>query len=218
MKTGLRKGMMVLAAVSVGLSLLPGVAQAKRKPISVAKKAAPAKVTAPPSAVPQAPAISADRNQRLLAAHNQERARLGMPALAWSDALSKDAAAWAKHLADTNTFDHAPARTGKNDQGENLWMGTKGAYSAEDMVGAWVAEKSMFKKGRFPHVSTTGNWADVGHYTQLIWRNTSAVGCSVVANRQDDYLVCRYGPPGNWMDQDPFGGQAPSGATKGGGG
>jgi uncharacterized protein YkwD len=219
MKTGLRKGMMLLTAVSVGASLLTGPAQAKRKPpvakpVVVAKAAKKIAVVPPapppPIAIPTAPALPADLNQRLLAAHNRERASLGMPALVWSDTLSKDAAGWARHLADTDTFDHAPSGTGDKDQGENLWMGTKGAYSAEDMVGTWIAEKSIFKKGRFPNVSTTGNWADVGHYTQLIWHNTSAVGCSVVANQKDEYLVCRYGPPGNWMEQDPFGGQKPA--------
>jgi uncharacterized protein YkwD len=216
MKTGLRKGMMLLAAVLAGVSVLPGVVEAKRKPpvskpvvaAKAAKKIAVVQAAPPlPIAIPTASALPANLNQRLLAAHNRERASLGMTALIWSEALSKDAAVWAKHLADTDTFDHAPSGTGKDDQGENLWMGTRGAYSAEDMVGTWIAEKSLFKNGRFPNVSTTGNWADVGHYTQLIWHNTSAVGCSVVANRKDEYLVCRYGPPGNWMDQDPFGGQ-----------
>ncbi|WP_197707084.1 CAP domain-containing protein [Calothrix sp. NIES-3974] len=26
---------------------------------------------------------------------------------------------------------------------------------------------------------STGNWVDVGHYTQIIWRNTTEVGCAI---------------------------------------
>ncbi|MFM9851481.1 MAG: CAP domain-containing protein [Sphingomonadaceae bacterium] len=143
-------------------------------------------------------AAGATVEERLLSAHNAERARLGHAPLRWSVALSKDAAAWAATLAKTNSFDHAK----QSDQGENLWMGSKGDYSPEEMVGLWIDERRLFKPGRFPAVSTTGQWADVGHYTQLIWRSTTMVGCAIASNAADDYLVCRYDPPGNWIGQD----------------
>ena len=76
-------------------------------------------------------------------------------------------------------------------------MGTAGAYSTESMVGSWASEKTMFRRGIFPNVSTTGNWLDVSHYTQMIWRTTTAVGCAVHRARGMDYLICRYSPRGN---------------------
>lgn len=206
MKQLLRKTVLVLV---MGL-MLGGVAEAKRKakPMTAAKPPVQA-VVAPiqkPAPVVAAPAGSvADLNQRWLAAHNRERAAVGVPALAWSEALARDAAIWATHQAKTKSFEHAPLRTGKDDQGENLWMGTKGAFSAEEMIASWIDERKMFKRGRFPTVSTSGNWLDVGHYTQLIWRNTTMIGCAIAANAEDEYLVCRYSPPGNWTGQDPFG-------------
>lgn len=139
--------------------------------------------------------------ERLLAAHNGERLRLKLKPLIWSDKLAKEAAIWAKHQAATDTFEHADT----TDDGENLWMGTRNSYSPEDMVGAWIAERATFKEGRFPNVSTSGNWLDVGHYTQLIWFNTTSVGCARASNQKDEYLVCRYGPPGNWTGQNPLG-------------
>jgi uncharacterized protein YkwD len=139
--------------------------------------------------------------ERLLAAHNGERIRLKLKPLVWSERLAKDAEQWAKHQAATDTFEHSD----KTDDGENLWMGTRNSYTPEDMVGAWLAERVSFKQGLFPKVSTTGNWLDVGHYTQLIWFNTTSVGCARASNQKDDYLVCRYDPPGNWMGQNPFG-------------
>ncbi len=143
--------------------------------------------------------------ERLLSAHNAERATVNMKPLAWSATLATDAQRWAEKLAKSGQFNHADGADNAGNHGENLWMGTRGAYTLEEMVGSWTNEKRMFKPGRFPDVSTTKNWMDVGHYTQLIWHSSRSVGCAIVANRSDDYLVCRYDPPGNWVGQDPFG-------------
>ncbi|HMT43250.1 MAG TPA: CAP family protein [Chakrabartia sp.] len=138
-------------------------------------------------------------NEKLLAAHNAERKALGAPPLVWSDRLARDARTWADTLARTDTFDHAPE--GREPQGENLWMGTRDAYEPAEMVGLWLDERKLYRARRFPDVSTTGNWRDVGHYTQLIWSQTREVGCALAANPESDFLVCRYSPPGNWMGQ-----------------
>ena len=53
-------------------------------------------------------------------------------------------------------------------------MGTHGAFSVEAMVGGWASEKRFFAAGIFPNVSRTGDWEDVGHYTQMIWPTTHA--------------------------------------------
>ncbi len=143
--------------------------------------------------------------ERLLQAHNLERARMGQPALTWSGKLAADALEWAQHLARTSTFDHSAEKPGQEPQGENLWMGSKNAYSPEAMVGAWVEERSMFTAAAFPNISKTGNWIDVGHYSQLVWYNTRQVGCARVPNRADEYLVCRYFPAGNWDGENPLG-------------
>jgi Cysteine-rich secretory protein family len=161
-------------------------------------KVAPAKgLRHPPVLTVEMPSF----DDRVLTAHNQERARLGLKPLVWSNRLASKALNWAKHQAETDTFEH----DADTEDGENLWMGTKGFYRPEEMVGAWTSERALFKLGLFPKNSKTGNWMDVGHYTQLIWFNTTAVGCARVANRTDDYLVCRYDPPGNWMGQNPLG-------------
>ena len=138
---------------------------------------------------------------RLLAAHNAERSRLGQLALVWNTQLADDARKWAQTLAKNGSFEHEQ----QSREGENLWAGTKANYSAEEMVGGWIEEKQYFKAGIFPKVSTSGNWSDVGHYTQLIWYNTARVGCAVAQSTDEDILVCRYDPPGNWIGQNPLG-------------
>ncbi len=140
-----------------------------------------------------------DFAKRIVASHNAERASMGVPALSWSDRLARDAQKWANEMARTRSFEHAT----QTEHGENLWMGTRARFAYEEMVGSWIEEKAMFKRGRFPHVTRTRDWKDVGHYTQLIWGNTTHVGCAIASSPEDDYLVCRYGPPGNWDGQDP---------------
>ena len=134
---------------------------------------------------------------RLLAAHNRERARMGIAPLQWDPALAAAAASYGPALARIGRLQHSP-RAGRDGQRENLWMGTRGAFSPEQMVGNWIAEKSYYRPGMpFPHVSRTGNWADVAHYTQVVWRGTTHVGCAIHRSKQWDYLICRYSPPGN---------------------
>ncbi len=58
-------------------------------------------------------------------------------------------------------------------------------------------EKRLFFPGAFPNVSRTGNWVDVAHYTQMIWKGTTHVGCAIYRDGAWDYLICRYSPPGN---------------------
>ena len=133
---------------------------------------------------------------RLLAAHNRERARLGVPRLMWSERLSAEAQAWATYLAQRRAFHHSNRKT-RGGSGENLWMGTTGYYSAEDMIGAFLEEGRDFRPGLFPNVSRTGNWDDVSHYTQLIWPTTQTVGCAIARGGGNEVLVCRYWPKGN---------------------
>jgi hypothetical protein len=139
------------------------------------------------------PEPSQDFAGRVLTLHNRERANMGLPPLRWSTRLSQEAGSWASSLANRGAFEHS----GQGDFGENLWMGSAEWFSPEQMVGAFLSERDAFRPGRFPHVSRTGNWTDVGHYTQVIWPQTQAVGCAIARSRGQDVMVCRYWPAGN---------------------
>jgi Cysteine-rich secretory protein family len=151
----------------------------------------------------QRSATNSNVAQAILDRHNFYRNQVGVPQLSWSPKLERDAQNWANHLASLggNQLIHSQERDGA---GENLWMGTSGAYGFTQMVDGWGEEKQYFKPGNFPDVSTTGNWTDVGHYTQMVWRNTTEVGCAVASAGGNDILVCRYAPPGNYMGEKPF--------------
>jgi hypothetical protein len=133
----------------------------------------------------------------MIASHNEARRQYGAGPLVWDAALARDAAAYADRLARTNRFEHDKQAGRQVRQGENLFMGTRGAYSYGEMIGLLIDERRYFRPGRFPDVSRTGSVWHVGHYTQVIWPASQRVGCATTANGSNEYLVCRYLPAGN---------------------
>lgn len=162
-----------------------------------------AAVVAAVPAAGQSQSFASQFPARIIAAHNAERARAGVSPLIWDSALGAAAATYAQQLARTSRFAHSDRRA-RPGVGENLWMGSRGIYSIETMIEGWSSEKRWFHAGVFPNVSRTGNWADVGHYTQMIWPATTRVGCAIASTALTDYLVCRYANKGN-IDGRPVG-------------
>lgn len=172
----------------VGLLLLAACARAPEPPERVVE---PRIIEAP------APRGSLLLRQAMLAGHDRARDAIGVAPLAWSDTLAASARGYAETMARTGRFAHAVQSMGMDREGENLWMGTRGAYRFDEMIGHWVAERRDFANLPVPQSSRTGRWESVGHYAQIVWRGTTQVGCGFASNRTDDYLVCRYNPPGN---------------------
>ncbi|MDQ2878718.1 MAG: CAP domain-containing protein [Pseudomonadota bacterium] len=152
------------------------------------------------------PALRGDAllRQAMLEGHNAARAAVGEPPLAWDAGLAADAAAYARTLARTGEFRHADQPIDMRREGENLFTGTRDAYSYREMVDLWVAEKADFVNRPTPDFSRGGRWENVAHYTQIVWRGTTRIGCALASNATDDYLVCRYSPPGNVVGQAAF--------------
>ena len=135
--------------------------------------------------------------QFVLAAHNDERKRWHVPPLSWDEGLARDARAYALRLTQLGYLQHASMAGSSDPQGENLWMGTRGAFSYGQMMDGFLDERSEYIAGAVPNISRTGNWTDTGHYSQIIWRTTTSVGCATASSPDFDYLVCRYWPAGN---------------------
>jgi uncharacterized protein YkwD len=145
----------------------------------------------------------------ILAVHNRERAAVGVPPLVWSDKLAADAKLYAEHLVATGKFDHPSAEwvaahpTGP--EGENLAGNHRlppvspSPSSIARMEQGWIAEKDSYQG----YPSQTGD-TTTGHYTQMVWRDTTAVGCGYASAGGYDVLSCRYSPPGNIIGQKPY--------------
>jgi uncharacterized protein YkwD len=132
---------------------------------------------------------------QMLALQNKARAEVGSPPLQWDPELAQAATSYAAQLASGVPYVHS-SRAGREKVRENPSMGRPGE-TASQMIQVWLNEKRNFIAGIFPNVSRTGNWYDVGHYSQMIWSITTRVGCGTGKGAKFEYLVCRYSPPGN---------------------
>ncbi|KAF2685339.1 PR-1-like protein, partial [Lentithecium fluviatile CBS 122367] len=112
------------------------------------------------------------------------------PSLKWSNDLASQAQAWANHLADIGDLQHDP----NAGAGENLFGGSGAEYSFSDAVDSWVNEKANYHGENIPD----GDFASYGHYTQVIWPETTQVGmASATGSNGWTYIVGRYLSSGN---------------------
>lgn len=138
--------------------------------------------------------LSVNDIQLLVDTHNEWRADVGVGDLRWSPELAQVAAKWAKELKNNKcAFEHS-----KYQYGENLFMGTAGAFDAKYVVDSWGSEKEDYNyvKNKCRKVC--------GHYTQMVWKSTTKVGCAKITCDGMDIWVCEYDPPGNYVGQKPY--------------
>ena len=146
--------------------------------------------------------------QQILDAHNVYRKELGIQPLTWSADLANFAQRWANELASNKDcrLAHRPQDNGsawKQLYGENIYSGggTSWAPTILDAIAGWGEEKDNFD---FTTKNCKGSQS-CGHYTQLVWRNTTAVGCAIAkCSNGNVIVVCNYNPGGNWVGEPAF--------------
>lgn len=146
--------------------------------------------------------LSPEEAGKIVSLHNQVRAEVGVGPLRWSEDVAGYAQQWADHLAATRCgMEHRP-RSGKWQQryGENLFIGTASHYGTSDAVRAWEREKSSYRGGA---IQASG-FSAIGHYTQMVWRDTTRIGCATAVCRGNLIVVCNYDPPGNFLGRRPY--------------
>lgn len=135
-------------------------------------------------------------SDEILAAHNAARKKVGTPALVWSDALAKVAQQWADTLIANGKFEHRP----NPQHGENLFEIRGGNASSAQVIADWVGEQKDYDAA----ANKCNFGAVCGHFTQVVSKSSTQVGCAKAGDARREVWVCNYDPPGNWAGERPF--------------
>lgn len=122
--------------------------------------------------------------------------------LRWSPSLAQTAQSWANQC----TWQHS----GTPGLGENLYAAAPWSAAQTAAATSWASE--------FPYYNYAANTCaageQCGHYTQMVWRGTTHVGCAIRNCSTGTpfgpqfpnwtIVVCNYSPPGNYIGQRPY--------------
>uniref|UniRef100_V5ID09 Putative scp gapr-1 like scp-like extracellular protein n=2 Tax=Ixodes ricinus TaxID=34613 RepID=V5ID09_IXORI len=136
-----------------------------------------------------------DFHQLCRKAHNHYRAKHHALPLKSNTTLYLLARGWAKKLAIQDDPKNVTHRPGKG-LGENIYWMTRSQPPYEKY--ATLAVEAWYKESENYTYSPGGYSPDTAHFTQLVWKSTTEVGCGYnVSNSGTIYVVCNYRPQGN---------------------
>ena len=182
--------------------------------------------------MPKVKIIKADKptnelEQAILDRHNYYRKIAGIKPLVWNHGIAINAYQWAKKLQSQHcemkhsSNDFRSNKAGFNYLGENLHLLYSSApvsISKKNIEGAadgWYGEIANYqysRKNDFEYCPkrNTVSHGQIGHFTQLMWENSQALGCAAVQCDSNTKLlvVCQYGEGGNYVGEKPFSEQA----------
>lgn len=124
--------------------------------------------------------------------HNNYRTQYGAPALTWSDSLASTALTWVTGCV----FKHSGGQYGGMSSdglslatkvltfklAENLAAGT-GNYTITDAINDWMSEASSYDP----------NNPVASHFTQVVWKSTTQVGCATYTCPAGSIFDASYG-------------------------
>jgi pathogenesis-related protein 1 len=135
------------------------------------------------------------------------------PVLAWDQVLANEMG----NYLNTCVWGHDAARQTTHPQpvGENIYARSPivdAPTALTEAHNSWKAEKAYFINSPINAACTAGQVC--GHYTQLVWKASTAIGCAYATCATATNLPgwtnivivgCRYYPAGNYLNQKAFG-------------
>ncbi|CAH2074430.1 unnamed protein product [Thlaspi arvense] len=137
-------------------------------------------------------------SMEFLNAHNIARVASGALNLKWDKGLVHFADNWAKQRKSDCKMTHSGGPYGEN----IFWYQRSENWSPAKVVAKWMDERLNYN--RITNTCTPGKMC--GHYTQIVWRTTTAVGCTIAkcSNNRGFLVICEYSPSGNYEGESPF--------------
>lgn len=140
--------------------------------------------------------------------HNKIRQAHNLNDLSWSSKLAASAQAWSEVLKGEGCKMRHDL---DSPYGENIyWQQQNGGEISAlisqpaDAVFYWGDEEKYYNYSK----NTCRSGEQCGHYTQVVWADTTSVGCGVSSclsgDTRTDVWVCRYNPAGNITGVKPY--------------
>ncbi len=117
----------------------------------------------------------------------------------WDTTIEQSAQDCVNGIADSGIIEHC-----KNDYGENLYASTRDdSYIVA--IDYWNSEEQYYNYD----TNECDSGKVCGHYTQIVWKNSTELGCAKAQILTGDYknwfvISCQYNPPGNYVGQKPY--------------
>jgi pathogenesis-related protein 1 len=156
-----------------------------------------------PTVTPADIGLSLGERAALISLHNDARAQKGVAPLTWSSDLAESVGAWVLNLKGRGcVLEHS----GSDQFGENLYYGMKsnGQTTAGEVMSGFLDEEKYYD----PVTNTCEGGEKCGHYTQIMWEDTTKLGCAkavcISPGMREEVWGCQYGPKGNIIGQRPY--------------
>ncbi|KAK2752464.1 hypothetical protein FQN54_008126 [Arachnomyces sp. PD_36] len=155
-----------------------------------------------------APPVDNSYKGRVLEHHNLHRANHSANALQWDENL----VASAKMLANSCVYGHN-TEYGGGGYGQNIGYGIGGQDVGRMITNLMYNDEFGYFENLYGQANPSMNdFESWGHFTQILWKDTTHVGCVTVpcASLQNadpnpsepiPYTVCNYSPPGNYAGE-----------------
>jgi hypothetical protein len=170
--------------------------------------------------------LDEEEKEEILNAHNHYRGQVdpvatNMLKMEWNEDLAYLAQFWASGCAYMENEDRNTQSTSFDYVGESLAATVSYTVNYTQLIGQlWYGEKRYFNYYAAACIDEDGNqdedgeFETCGRYTQMVWARTYAVGCGAFrcaelegaedANENALFLVCYYGPGGNFANEPPY--------------
>ena len=145
--------------------------------------------------------VSLDLNKirnDILNNHNYHRKKHQVGSLSRFSDLESIAQNYAETLAEKGSLVHSNTRYNNEWMGENLcsqYYSINGTLASE----LWYSEVKDYD------YNNPGFSSSTGHFTQLVWKSTTKIGCGAACNSNSFCaVVCNYYPGGNFGEKDDY--------------